>query len=171
MMRRIVPISVNSNTCQYSKHHALIMHARKCPCRWFGKGSPFDRQAIPDCSNSDLCVRLRWPHFCRQRTDGIRVEVSPYIAAELPANLLLRKIGPRLLMPSLLTIWGIMVTLQGPPFCLYLENILSVGTGLVSSYGGLVTVRAFLGLVEGPMFPGIVLYLSGFYTRKELSIR
>ena len=43
--------------------------------------------------------------------------------------------------------------------------------GTVKNFGGLVTVRAFLGLVEGPMFPGIVLYLSGFYTRKELSLR
>lgn len=32
-------------------------------------------------------------------------------------------------------------------------------------------MRVFLGAVEGPMFPGIVLYLSGFYTRKELSLR
>lgn len=44
-------------------------------------------------------------------------------------------------------------------------------TGLVTSFAGLATVRAFLGLVEGPMFPGIVLYLSGFYTREELSLR
>lgn len=44
-------------------------------------------------------------------------------------------------------------------------------TGTVTTYTGLVIVRAFLGLVEGPMFPGIVLYLSGFYTRKELSLR
>jgi len=58
-------------------------------------------------------------------------------------------------MPTLLTIWGIIVTLQG----------------LVSSYAGLVAVRAILGLIEGPMFPGIVLYLSGFYTRKDLSLR
>ena len=43
--------------------------------------------------------------------------------------------------------------------------------GLVTSYAGLVTARAFLGLCEGPMFPGIVLYLSGFYTREELSLR
>ncbi|KAF8817611.1 MFS general substrate transporter [Phlegmacium glaucopus] len=85
----------------------------------------------------------------------ISVLFVPYVLSELPSNLLLRKIGPRLLMPSLLTIWGIMVTLQG----------------LVTSFAGLVTVRAFLGLVEGPMFPGIVLYLSGFYTRKELSLR
>lgn len=44
-------------------------------------------------------------------------------------------------------------------------------TGLTTSYGGLVTVRFFLGLVEGPMFPGIVLYLSYFYTREELALR
>ena len=43
--------------------------------------------------------------------------------------------------------------------------------GLVTSFGGLVTVRVFLGLVEGPMPPCIVCYLSGFYTRKELALR
>ncbi|KAF9018653.1 MFS general substrate transporter [Hymenopellis radicata] len=85
----------------------------------------------------------------------VTVLFVPYIFAELPANLLLRKIGPKILMPTLLTIWGVIVTLQG----------------LVTSYAGLVVIRAFLGLVEGPMFPGIVLYLSGFYTRAELSLR
>lgn len=43
--------------------------------------------------------------------------------------------------------------------------------GLVTSYAGLVVVRAILGAIEGPMFPGIVLYLSGFYTRRDLSLR
>ncbi|KAL5488440.1 hypothetical protein ACEPAI_6558 [Sanghuangporus weigelae] len=85
----------------------------------------------------------------------VTVLYVPYIAAELPSNLLLRKIGPRIVMPTILTLWGMICALQGT----------------VSSYAGLVTVRAFLGLVEGPMFPGIVLYLSGFYTRKELSLR
>ncbi|KAJ3979979.1 MFS general substrate transporter [Lentinula detonsa] len=66
----------------------------------------------------------------------------PYICAELPSNLLLRKIGPRYLMPTLLTLWGLMVALQG----------------LVTSYPA---ARAFLGLVEGPMFPGI---LSGAFS-------
>ncbi|KAL0959958.1 hypothetical protein HGRIS_011622 [Hohenbuehelia grisea] len=37
----------------------------------------------------------------------------PYILAEIPANLILRKVTPRILMPSLLTLWGLMVTLQG----------------------------------------------------------
>lgn len=43
--------------------------------------------------------------------------------------------------------------------------------GFVSSYAGLLVVRFLLGLLEGPMFPGIVLYLSGFYTRRDLSLR
>lgn len=85
----------------------------------------------------------------------VTVLYAPYIAAELPSNLLLRWIGPRFAMPTILTAWGIIVTLQG----------------LVSSYAGLVVVRAILGLIEGPMFPGIVLYLSGFYTRRDLSLR
>ena len=80
-------------------------------------------------------------------------------------------------MPTLLTIWGIMVTLQGQQAqerLYYFSRQLRtsfLSPGLVTSYAGLITVRAFLGLVEGPMFPGIVLYLSGFYTRKELSLR
>ncbi|KIM38324.1 hypothetical protein M413DRAFT_30170 [Hebeloma cylindrosporum] len=79
----------------------------------------------------------------------------PYIASELPSNLILRKIGPSILMPTLLTVWGIIVTLQG----------------LVTNFAGLLTVRVLLGLFEGPMAPCIVCYLSGFYTRKELSLR
>jgi MFS family permease len=58
-------------------------------------------------------------------------------------------------MPTILTLWGVIVVAQG----------------FVKSYHGLVIVRAFLGLMEGPMFPGIVLYLSGFYTRRELALR
>jgi hypothetical protein len=96
----------------------------------------------------------------------------PYIIVEIPANLLLRKIGPSLLMPTLVTIWGIIVTLQGQytlgGLLLYISTIAS---GFVTSYAGLATARMFLGMVEGPMAPAIVLYLSGFYTRKELSLR
>ncbi|KAG7085987.1 hypothetical protein E1B28_003510 [Marasmius oreades] len=79
----------------------------------------------------------------------------PYICAELPSNLLLRKLTPRIVMPSLLTAWGIIVIFQG----------------FITTYPALVGARALLGLVEGPMFPGIVLYLSSFYTRRELSMR
>jgi hypothetical protein len=60
------------------------------------------------------------------------VTYVPYILAELPSNLILHRVGPRILLPT-----------------------------QVSTYGGLLAARFFLGLVEGGLFPGIVLYLSG----------
>ena len=49
------------------------------------------------------------------------------------ANLLLKKIGPHILLPTLVTVWGIICTL----------------TGLVQNYHGLIALRLFLGLAEG----------------------
>ena len=47
----------------------------------------------------------------------------------------------------------------------------SLSLGFVTSYAGLAAVKMFLGLFEGPMAPGITLYFSGFYIRKDLSFR
>ncbi|KAF9038140.1 MFS general substrate transporter [Panaeolus papilionaceus] len=78
-----------------------------------------------------------------------------YMVFEMPSNLILRKIGPHILLPAIVTAWGITVTAQG----------------FVKSYAGLIIIRLILGALEGPLFPGMVLYLSGFYTRTELSMR
>lgn len=43
--------------------------------------------------------------------------------------------------------------------------------GFVRNYGGFVAVRALLGAAEGGLFPGIILYMSGMYTRGELALR
>ncbi|GAA5876599.1 hypothetical protein JCM16303_003595 [Sporobolomyces ruberrimus] len=91
----------------------------------------------------------------RQYLICITVTYVPYIVSELPSNLLLKKIGPQILIPSLVVVWGIVSCL----------------TGLVSSFGGLVAARFCLGLCEGGVFPGLVLYLSMFYRRRELQSR
>ncbi|PAV17565.1 MFS general substrate transporter [Pyrrhoderma noxium] len=85
----------------------------------------------------------------------ITVLYVTYIATDLPASLLLRKIGPNILMPTILILWGLVTALQG----------------LLSSYKGLIAARLILGLLEGPMVPSIILYLSMIYTRRELSFR
>ncbi|EGG00863.1 uncharacterized protein MELLADRAFT_39483, partial [Melampsora larici-populina 98AG31] len=90
-----------------------------------------------------------------QYSVALTVTYIPYIMAELPANLYLKKIGPHIFLPTIVTIWGIVTTLQG----------------FITSYSGLIATRFFLGLVEGGLFPGIVLYLSTFYTRRELQLR
>jgi MFS family permease len=59
------------------------------------------------------------------------------------------------MLPTMLTLWGIVTTLQG----------------VVKSYHGLLAARFFLGLLEGGVFPGLVLYLSFFYPRQQLQWR
>lgn len=44
-------------------------------------------------------------------------------------------------------------------------------TGLVQNYSGLIACRLLLGLVEGPLFPCLILYMTLFYTRKEIAVR
>lgn len=39
------------------------------------------------------------------------------------------------------------------------------------NYEGFIACRFFLGLAEGGLYPGIILYLTTFYRRKELSLR
>lgn len=43
--------------------------------------------------------------------------------------------------------------------------------GLVQSYAGLLTARCFLGLTEAGLFPGVVFYLTMWYTRYEYQWR
>jgi MFS family permease len=44
-------------------------------------------------------------------------------------------------------------------------------TGFVESYGTLITVRFFLGMFEGGLVGGILVYLALFYRRHQLLYR
>ena len=44
-------------------------------------------------------------------------------------------------------------------------------TGLTQNLAGLVVCRLFLGMAEGGLFPGLAVYLTLFYTKKELGSR
>ncbi|KAK1240567.1 hypothetical protein MKX07_004595 [Trichoderma sp. CBMAI-0711] len=98
-----------------------------------------------------------------QYSQGLAVFYATYIAwsvqsqitHELPSNLVLKKVSPRIWLPSLTVAWGIIT------MCL----------GFVRSFGSFAAVRALLGVAEGGLFPGIVLYLSSVYTRGELALR
>jgi MFS family permease len=43
--------------------------------------------------------------------------------------------------------------------------------GFVKNYSQFIAVRAILGICEGGLLPGMVLYLSGMYTRGEMALR
>ncbi|KAH7104811.1 major facilitator superfamily transporter [Auriculariales sp. MPI-PUGE-AT-0066] len=90
-----------------------------------------------------------------QYNQGLAVFYATYIASELPSNLVLKKVSPKIWLPLLTCSWGIVT------MCL----------GFVRGFGSFVAVRAVLGLTEGGLLPGMVLYLSGLYTRGELALR
>lgn len=69
--------------------------------------------------------------------------------------MILKRLTPRVWLAFLTCAWGIVTT------CL----------GFVHGYGSFVAVRAVLGLTEGGLLPGMILYLSGLYTRGEMALR
>jgi MFS family permease len=79
----------------------------------------------------------------------------PYILAEIPSNLIIKKVGPNYWLSILVILWGIVGTLQG----------------IVTNARGLWIDRFFLGLTEGGILPGIILYLSAWYKPHELQFR
>jgi len=78
-----------------------------------------------------------------------------YIVSEVPSNLLMKKVSPRIWLPLLTALWGLV--------CMCL--------GFVRNYASLVVVRSFLGITEGGLLPGIVLFLSMMYKRREMGLR
>ncbi|KAI1801804.1 MFS general substrate transporter [Daldinia bambusicola] len=90
-----------------------------------------------------------------QYDQGLAVFYATYILSEIPSNLILKKLTPQIWLPCLTFLWGVSA------MCL----------GFVQNFSGFVGVRALLGLTEGGLLPGIVLYLSTVYTRGELALR
>jgi MFS transporter, ACS family, tartrate transporter len=74
-----------------------------------------------------------------------------YAIFEIPSNLLLHKIGARIWIARILITWGILATL----------------TGFVHTVHQLYVVRFLLGLAEAGYLPGIVLYLTYWFRRRE----
>ncbi|KAI5837308.1 major facilitator superfamily domain-containing protein [Morchella snyderi] len=78
-----------------------------------------------------------------------------YLLFEIPSNLVLKKFTPRRYIALITFIWGVIATL----------------TGLVNSYGALLACRLLLGAVEAGLFPGLTVYLTFFYSKRELALR
>lgn len=91
--------------------------------------------------------------------DQYQVAVSilfvTYILSELPSNLVIKRFKPSRWISFITTSWGVVATL----------------TGIVQSYGGLVACRVILGALEGGLFPGLTIYLTMFYTKREYALR
>lgn len=79
----------------------------------------------------------------------------PYIVVDVPSNLVLKYFRAGWYLPALLIGWGVCSTFMG----------------FVKNYGGLIAARFMLGLCEGGLLGGMVIYLAMFYRRHELMKR
>lgn len=85
-----------------------------------------------------------------QFNTALTIFFIPYVLFEIPSNILLKRLSPRLYLSGCCFGFGLVTTLQG----------------FVSSYGGLLAARFFLGLSECGMVPGCF-YLIGMWYRRE----
>ncbi|MBZ5583745.1 MAG: MFS transporter [Acidobacteriia bacterium] len=76
-----------------------------------------------------------------------------YFFFEVPANIMLRKIGARRWLGPIMMVWG----------------VVSACTMLVKGEASFYAVRFVLGIVESGFFPGVILYLTFWYTGKHRS--
>ncbi|KAJ4244604.1 hypothetical protein NW762_014460 [Fusarium torreyae] len=77
---------------------------------------------------------------------------APYVALQLPASILVRKIGPRLFLSSIVFCWGIVM------MCF----------GFVQNWKSFIVLRLLLGGLEAGCFPGQYYLISCWYSRFDL---
>ncbi|KAE8375048.1 major facilitator superfamily domain-containing protein [Aspergillus bertholletiae] len=90
-----------------------------------------------------------------QYLTGLTLYFIGYVLFEIPCNIVLKKTTPRMWLPTLTLVWGIVATLLG----------------VVQNYAGYLVSRTALGIAESGLFPGVVFYLSMWYKRNEQHYR
>lgn len=87
--------------------------------------------------------------------NGQTIYLFSFLAAELPGGLLSKKIGPDIMTPISICLWGTICACQSQ----------------IKSRTAYYVARAFLGFSQGGFIPDLVLYMSYFWKSNELPIR
>lgn len=93
---------------------------------------------------------------------GASVFFWGYFIFEMPANIILHKLGARRWLAFILFIWGIISTLT-----LYIEPVSKL-LGIAPHYT-FYTLRLLLGICEAGFYPGVILYLNYWFPARIMS--
>ncbi|KAI0314574.1 MFS general substrate transporter [Amylostereum chailletii] len=91
----------------------------------------------------------------KQYLNALMIFLVSYTVFETPSNYLLKKFRPSRWLSLLMFSWGAMTMILGS----------------VSNFGGLASVRFLLGVFEAGLFPGMVYFLTFWYTPRERAVR
>lgn len=79
-----------------------------------------------------------------------------YAFCEVPTNILFKYFNrPSIFLPTIMVLWGVNT------MCL----------GFVQDYHGLLVARLTLGIAEAGLYPGVVFYLTKWYTTSDIQLR
>ncbi|KAL4956468.1 MFS general substrate transporter [Aspergillus filifer] len=106
-------------------------------------------QALSDGMLDDLGLTTNQYNY------GMMIFYLCFLCAEVPSQMISKKLGPDVWIPIQMVVWSIVGIFQ----C------------LISGEKSFYATRALLGLVEGGFIPDALLYLSYFYTNRELPMR
>ncbi|QKX54289.1 uncharacterized protein TRUGW13939_01374 [Talaromyces rugulosus] len=106
-------------------------------------------QALSDNMLNDLGLSTNQYNY------GMTIFYLCFLCAEVPSQMISKRLGPDRWIPIQMVIW----------------SVIGICQGLVVGQKSFYAVRALLGLVEGGFIPDALLYLSYFYTNKELPMR
>ena len=139
--------------CLSAERLKAKLNARLLPLLGAGYALSFmDRAAVSFAQTSDMPLQLNLT-----KTDyGLCVAAffGPYALLQLPIVAMLPKFGPRKILATSLTLWGVASTLSG----------------LVKTKAQLISTRALLGVFEAGFFPGSIYVISRFYPAGQTSL-
>ena len=90
-----------------------------------------------------------------QFNTALAVFYVTYILVELPSNIILKKVGGNIWLPTITFAWG----------------AVTACTAATQNYAGFLIIRLVLGACEGGLLGGITLYLSTLYPRFQIQQR
>ncbi|GAN01886.1 major facilitator superfamily transporter [Mucor ambiguus] len=118
---------------------------------YFANG--LDRNNMPNAQTTGLSEDL---HLVgNQYNWAITMFFIGYIVLQIPANYVITKVRPSIMLPMVVFTWGAVVCFMA----------------LVKDFKGLYGLRICLGLAEAGFYPGIVFLLGSWYTGEELGTR
>ncbi|KAK3381765.1 high-affinity nicotinic acid transporter [Podospora didyma] len=90
-----------------------------------------------------------------QYNDCLAILFPFYIAAEIPSNMMMKRVRPSIWLTFIMVCWSAVM----------------IGQGFVKDYSGLMACRVLLGVFEGGLFPGVNYYITQWYCKHETGFR